>query len=152
MIENDSTPKSNNNFEYDLKFGQEFEHKLGQILANKKVEVKTERGIKDKKNKWNESGNIFIEKSSSGHSSGIKTTKAEYWIQVLEYENEMFCGLIFETSMLQKMVKTMYQKGEWKEVSGGSERNPSKGILIPLSDLFKKQNILPDKFMTEDNK
>ena len=52
MIENDSTPKSNNTFEYDLKFGQEFEHKLGQILANKKVEVKTERGIKDKKNKW----------------------------------------------------------------------------------------------------
>ena len=88
------------------------------------------------------------EKSSSGHSSGIKTTKAEYWIQVLEYENEMFCGLIFETSMLQKMVKTMYQKGEWKEVSGGSERNPTKGILIPLSDLFKKQNILPDKFMS----
>ena len=31
------TPKSNNSFEYDLKFGQEFEHKLGQILANKKV-------------------------------------------------------------------------------------------------------------------
>ena len=44
------------------------------------------------------------------------------------------------------------EKGEWKEVSGGSERNPTKGILIPLSDLFKKQNILPDKFMTEDNK
>ena len=34
---------SNNNFEYDLQFGQMWEQKIADILLNEKIEVKTER-------------------------------------------------------------------------------------------------------------
>ena len=45
---------SNNNFEYDLQFGQMWEQKIADILLNEKIEVKTER------NQWKSTKNIVI--------------------------------------------------------------------------------------------
>ena len=51
--------KQNNNFEYDLKFGQMKEKELADILENQKIEVKTDC-------KWKKTGNVAVEYKSRG--------------------------------------------------------------------------------------
>jgi len=134
------------NFEYDLEFGELYEKKLLDILTNKKLEIKTERGINNKANKWNVTGNLFIEISYRGQPSGIRRTKSEYWMHLLEFEGGLYCGLMFPTKTLLNMVKKHYQKNKWRTVMGGDD-NQSKGVLVPLADVFEANNKFPVTFM-----
>jgi hypothetical protein len=52
-----------NKFDLDLSFGEIFEDKLAEILASKKIEVKTERDI------WKTTGNIAIEQGGDNNTS-----------------------------------------------------------------------------------
>ena len=78
-----------NKFDVDLKFGEKFEKSFAKILSVGKVEVKTERDI------WKRTGNIAIELASRGKLSGLNTTKAEWWAQVLTIEGNIEGVLMF---------------------------------------------------------
>ena len=117
-----------NKFDVDLEFGEKFEKSFAKILSIGKVEVKTERNI------WKKTGNVAIELASRGKLSGLNTTKAEWWAQVLTTEGEIEGALIFPVEKLRKIVKHSVFKGEGRMVMGGDD-NTSEIALIPLGDL-----------------
>ena len=117
-----------NKFDVDLKFGEKFEKSLAKMLSIDKVEIKTERDI------WKKTGNIAIELASRGKSSGLNTTEAEWWAQVLTIKGEIEGVLIFPVKKLIKIVKKSVFKGEGRMVMGGDD-NTSEIALIPLKEL-----------------
>ena len=117
----------NKGFKYDLEFGEIREQRVADILLNQKIEVKTERG------QWASTGNIAIEYEYRGQPSGITTTEAPYWMHILEVDGEEFCTLLFKTSVLRTLLKTVKAA---RRVSGGDDKQ-SKLVLLPLSELFK---------------
>jgi hypothetical protein len=117
-----------NKFDIDLKFGEKFEKSFAKMLSIDKVEVKTERDI------WKKTGNVAIELASRGKLSGLNTTKADWWAQVLTIDGEIEGVLMFPVKKLIKIVKQSVFKGEGKMVMGGDE-NTSEIALIPLKDL-----------------
>ena len=117
----------NKNFEYDLEFGEIREQRVADILLNQKIEVKTERG------QWATTGNIAIEYEYRGQPSGITTTEAPYRLHILEVNGEEFCTLLFKTSVLRTLLKTVKYA---RRVAGGDDKQ-SKLVLLPLSELFK---------------
>jgi len=117
----------NKDFKYDLVFGEIREKRVADILLNKRIEVKTERG------QWATTGNIAIEYEYRGQPSGITTTEAPYWLHILEVDGKEFCTLLFKTSVLRTLLKTVKHA---RRVTGGDDKQ-SKLVLLPLSELFK---------------
>tara|TARA_R100001460_G_scaffold101252_1_gene145110 strand:- start:139 stop:498 length:360 start_codon:yes stop_codon:yes gene_type:complete len=117
--------KQNNNFEYDLKFGQMKEKELADILENQKIEVKTDC-------KWKKTGNLAIEYKSRGKPSGISTTKAEYWAFILDSNGYAEGILIVPIAKLLIISKYHYQLGNI--INGGEN---SDMVLVPIADLVK---------------
>ena len=118
-----------NRFDLDLEFGEIFETKLANILASKKIEVKTERDI------WKTTGNIAIEIRCRGKLSGISATEAETWIHLLSWKNKIEGGYIFSTDYLKRKIKKLKEDGDIKIVMGGDD-NMSQMVLIPRDKLF----------------
>ena len=54
-------------FDIDLQYGQIREDKIAEMFTDKKIEVKSERGM------WMKTGNICIEYQSYGKPSGFGT-------------------------------------------------------------------------------
>ena len=72
----------NNKFDLDLDFGKVGEKYIEQVFeGDGRIEVKTERDI------WATTGNIAIEVRCRGKLSGISTTDARTWIQLLSIDN-----------------------------------------------------------------
>ena len=65
------TKKDRKKFDIDLQYGKIREDKIAEMLTNKKVEVKSERGM------WMKTGNICIEYESYGKPSGIAATESD---------------------------------------------------------------------------
>ena len=111
----------NSDFRYDLKVGQVKEKELAEILENKTVEVKYDLQALDTKN-------VYVEYSSRNKPSGISTTKSDYYC---------FCfGDTFhliETSILKERCRKYLNT---KRDSLGGDNNTSKGILLPIHELF----------------
>jgi hypothetical protein len=114
--------KHNNDFRYDLKVGQVYETQLADIFANKKVEVKRDFLAA-------ETGNIFIEYQSRGKKSGISISQADYYCFWL---SEFHCAII-KTEFLKDICRQYI--GTEHDVLGG-DSNTSKGILLPVNELF----------------
>jgi len=111
----------NNDFKYDLKLGQIKEKELANILSFKTIEVKHDLiALK--------TGNVFVEYSSRGKLSGISTTQSDYYCFCF---GESFH--IIETETLKDRCRC-FLKTE-RDVLGG-DSNSSKGILLPLKELF----------------
>jgi len=117
-----------NKFDIDLKFGEHFEKSLAKILTMGKVEVKTER------DKWKETGNVAIELSSRGKLSGLNTTKAEWWAQLLTIKGEINAVMMFPVERLKKIVKESIHNGKGRMTMGGDD-DTSELALVPLEDL-----------------
>ena len=118
-----------NKFDLDLSFGEIFEDKLAEILASKKIEVKTERDI------WKTTGNIAIELRSRNKPSGIQTTKSDYWCHILT-ENGIVKGIIIlPTKEMKKRIKEIRAAGNGRLEQGG-DNNTSVMFLLPLKELF----------------
>ena len=96
------------------------------MLTNKKIEVKSERGM------WMKTGNICIEYESYGKPSGIATTEADYWFHNLCIDDHIFCTLVFEVPKLRKLMDKLDFK---KSVSGG-DHNASRMWLVSIQKLF----------------
>ena len=120
-----------NDFEYDLKVGQCFEKELGQILNNKKIEVKTDF-------QTYKTGNIFLEFRSRGEKSGIAKTKADYYSFILLDKDEKINTIILiPIKKLKKIARKSYKKNGY--IKGG-DKNTSLGILIPVEKLAKRSD------------
>ena len=124
----------NPDFDIDLSFGEKYEDSLAAILQLGKVEVKTERDI------WKTTGNIVFEIRCKGKPSGISKTKADYWAQILTYEDEIKSVLLFPVPVLKKQLKYLISKKSAKIIKGGDD-NESELIVVPLSLIYKDLKI-----------
>lgn len=123
------TKENRKKFDLDLEYGQVREDRVADMLQNKKIEVKSERGM------WMDTGNIAIEYQSYGKPSGIEATESDYWFHHLCVDNEEFCTLVFKTGVLKKIVKEL---NTCKSVSGG-DHNASRMYLLNLQKLFSAE-------------
>jgi len=120
------TKKDRKKFDLDLQYGQIREEKIANMLTNKRIEVKSERGM------WMKTGNICIEYESYGKPSGIAVTEADYWFHNLCIDDHIFCTLVFEVPKLKQLIEKLDFK---KSVSGG-DHNASRMWLVSIQKLF----------------
>ena len=121
-------------FDLDLKYGQVREKIVANMLQDKKIEVKSERGM------WLQTGNIAIEYECYGKPSGINATDSDYWFHNLCVGDEVFATLVFETKMLKKIINASINENQVRSVSGG-DHNASRMYLMNIQNLFS-QNII----------
>ena len=126
--------KDRKKFDLDLQYGQVREKIVADMLQDKKIEVKSERGM------WLNTGNIAIEYECYGKPSGINTTKADYWFHNLCVGDEVFATLVFETKMLKKIINASINENKVRSVSGG-DHNASRMYLMNIQNIFS-QNII----------
>ena len=120
------TKENMSKFDLDLKYGQIREDKIAEMFTDKKIEVKSERGM------WMKTGNICIEYQSYGKPSGIANPEADYWFHNLCIGDDIFCTLIFDVPKLKKLIEKLDFK---KSVSGG-DHNASRMWLVNVRKLF----------------
>ena len=118
-------------FDLDLSYGKVREQQVADMLQDKKIEVKSERGM------WQKTGNIAIEYQSYGKPSGIAATESEYWFHNLCIGKDTYATLVFKTEVLRKIIDSLDYK---KSVSGG-DHNASKMFLVNLQKLFSSDVI-----------
>jgi len=121
-------------FDLDLQYGKVREKRVADMLQDKKIEVKSERGM------WMRTGNIAIEYECRGKKSGIAATEADYWFHNLCVGDQVYGTLVFETKMLKRIVNTSINENQVRSVSGG-DHNASKMYLMNIQNLFS-QNII----------
>ena len=110
-----------NDFNYDLKVGQTKEKQLADIFNSKKIEVKYDlMALKTR--------NVYVEYRSRGKPSGISKSSADYYCFCF---GETFC--LIETSELKDKCRKYLNTNRDKL---GGDNNTSKGILLPIEELF----------------
>jgi len=112
------------------------------MLTQKKVEVKSERGM------WMKTGNIAIEYECWNKPSGINATESDYWFHNLCVGDNEYCTLVFKTDVLRKIVDKL---DYFKTVSGG-DHNASKMYLVNLQKLFSSDVIKAFKDLEDEEK
>jgi hypothetical protein len=118
-------------FDIDLQYGTIREEKIVDMLTNKKIEVKSERGM------WMKTGNICVEYECWNKPSGIRTTESDYWFHNLCVGDNEFCTLVFKTDVL----KTIVDKLDYFKTVSGGDNNASKMFLVNLQKLFSSDVI-----------
>ena len=134
------TKKDRKKFDIDLQYGTIREEKIANMLTNKKIEVKSERGM------WMKTGNICIEYESYGKPSGINATEADYWFHNLCIDDNIFCTLVFEVPKLKQLIDKLDFK---KSVSGGAHK-ASKMYLVNINKLFTSDVFKTFKDLKDD--
>ena len=134
--------KDRKKFDLDLQYGSIREEKVAEMLTNKKIEVKSERGM------WMKTGNIAIEYESWRKPSGIMATESDYWFHNLCVGDKEFCTLVFKTDVL----KTIVDKLDYFKTVSGGDNNASKMYLVNLQKLFSSDVIKAFKQSEEDKK
>jgi hypothetical protein len=131
----------NPNWDIDLKFGVEGEHALAGLFAaidgdSAQVEVKTDR-------KAIATGNLYVEclQLPSGATeykpSGVATSNASHWAFKVE-----FVTIIVPTKELLWAARHK-AKRDGLVVGGKNGDNPTKGVLLKLSDILEAFNAGP---------
>ena len=134
------TKENRKKFDIDLEYGTIREDKVADMLTNKKIEVKSERGM------WMKTGNICIEYESYGKPSGIITTEADFWFHNLCIEDNIFCTFIFDVPKLKQLIEKLDFK---KSVSGG-DHNASRMWLVNIRKLFTSDVFKTFKDLKDD--
>ena len=125
-----NTDYINNKFDLDLDFCKVGEKYIEQVFeGDGRIEVKTERDI------WATTGNIAIEVRCRGKLSGISTTDAQTWIQLLSYKKVIKGGFIMPVKQLKARIKELHDNGDAKLVMGGDD-DASQMVLVPMNKLF----------------
>lgn len=113
-------------FDIDLRYGQEGESYVKQLLNIETIEVKRDK-------RWKNTGNLYIEvwcwsdNNQEWYPSGLQVTKATHWAFVLE-----------ETAIIvpvAQLIETVQKYGNKIECS--IPPNYSKGFLIKVNDLLE---------------
>ena len=104
----------NNKFDLDLDFVKVGEKYIEQVFeGDGRIEVKTEKDI------WATTGNIAIEVRCREKLSGISTTDARTWIQLLSIDNTIKGGFIIPVKQLKARIKELHESGDARLVMGG---------------------------------
>ena len=122
------TKEYTSKFDIDLKFGEEAEYSLANILSLGKVEVKTERDI------WKRTGNIVIELKSRGKYSGLSVTEAEWWAHILSYKGVKEGVILIPVALLKIRVKLLVKEGK-ATLKVGGDNDTSEIVLIPIKEI-----------------
>ena len=118
-------------FDLDLQYGKVREQAVADMLQDKRIEVKSERGM------WMRTGNIAIEYESYGEPSGIAATESDYWFHNLCIGDEIFATLVFDTKNLKRIIDNL----DYKRSVNGGDHNASKMYLLNLQKLFSSDVI-----------
>ena len=118
-------------FDLDLEYGKVREKLVADMLQDKKIEVKSERGM------WMSTGNIAIEYESYGKPSGIAATESDYWFHNLCIGDDIFATLVFDTKNLKKIIDNL----DYKRTVSGGDHKASKMYLLNLQKLFSSDVI-----------
>lgn len=114
-------------WDVDYSRGLVGENLFKDIVEN--AEVKTDY-------EWQRTGNIFIECESwlegKMQPSGIATTQAKYWVEVLPVADKQQICLAFPTSLIRRMCEGR------NKVPMNNGSNPTKGYLIKISEIMNK--------------
>ena len=116
--------KARPNFDLDLKFGQEKENELQEILHNEPLECKCDKRCID-------TGNVFVEFEDRGKPSGISITKSTFYAFCL-YKKErekIQIWVLIPTEILKKLMKKY-------PVKSGGDNWEARGHIIPKQDLL----------------
>ena len=119
-----SPTRARPNFDLDLKFGQEKENELQEILHNEPLECKCDKRCID-------TGNVFVEFEDRGKPSGISITKSTFYAFCLykkEREKKQIWVLI-PTEILKKLMQKY-------PVKSGGDNWEARGHIIPKQDLL----------------
>ena len=137
------------NFDVQLQFGDINQQQLVDVFGSgvDTLEVKSERA-----NNWSKSGNICIEyaydrwdadkKERVQAKSGLATSKAEHWAQMLMLEDGSYGAmLIFPTEFLRGVMRKLWDTAKKIEVSRDSAadmvtRGKAYCILLPVAEVF----------------
>lgn len=111
----------NSDFKFDLEVGQVKERELGDIFNSKRIEVKYDLQALD-------TGNVYVEYESRGKRSGISTSQAEFYCFAF---GDTFH--LIETKLLKSRCRKYINTNRDKR---GGDNNTSKGILLPIKELF----------------
>ena len=118
--------KFNSDFKFDLELGQKMEHGLADILANKRIEAKSDYIA-------HRTGNIAIEYECRGKPSGIAVTEADYYAYIIPCAPLKNIILLMEVGNLKNISRLHYAQNKIKSMG---DSNLSKAVLIPIQDLF----------------
>ena len=131
------------NFDVQFEFGDMAQQKLVEVFtgATDTLEIKSERA-----RNWSFSGNICIEyaydrwdadkKERVQAKSGLATSKAEHWAQMLMLEDGSYGAmLIFPTEFLREVMRTLWDSAKKVEVTR-DERGKAYCILLPLAEVM----------------
>jgi len=118
----------NNDFRYDLEFGQIRERRVRHIIEDSKMEVKTDL-------QWWKWGTLAVEFECRGKPSGLATTQAKNWWVMLEKDGRHVCSLVFPVDELRGIIKALDEQEKIRWTMGGDD-NMSRLALVPLSLLF----------------
>ena len=126
----------NNDFSHDLEFGNMGERTIARILEldYAKAEVKTERGDYDNDKSWVNTGNAAIEIECSDKPSGLKHTKADYWIHNFAINGIVMNTFIAPVPVLKKLILAIPPRE--RPVVPGGDNNNARNVLVPTKYLF----------------
>ena len=129
--------KDRKKFDIDLAYGKIREQRVADMLQDKKIEVKTERGNFSNPKSWVHTGNIAIEFESYGKPSGINVTESDYWFHNLDIGDETFATVVFNTQSLKRII----DKLDYKRTVSGGDNMASRMYLLNLEKLFSSDVI-----------
>ena len=119
------------NFDLDLELGQKGEDYVLKVFeSGNKIEVKTEC------NAWQRTGNIAIEISHTGKNSGITTTDAETWVQVLMKDDKVVGSIVLPVDYLKKQIKKLVRSKKARIFKTNKKDGYSDFVLVPIKELW----------------
>lgn len=131
-------------FDFDLARGVNSEKAIAKILgiSKDKFEVKSEFGF------WRKSGNICIELAYRGRPSGLRATKAKYWIHRFMFDKDLCIGQwIVPVKILKQIVRIFLKENKKRKsevIRMLGDNYQSRCVLLPMSqflDLWRKVEI-----------
>lgn len=126
----------NPKFDADLKFGEQGERWLLWLgSAEAKVEVKTER------DQWARTGNIVFEFKCHRRNipTGIASTEADYWVQLLSLNGEIVGGYVWPVEKLKAFLRKVHKEPEKyrARVLRGGDGKYAEMIVVPISQMHR---------------
>lgn len=120
----------NRDKKFDIQLGRALnaENQLAEILAEKKIELKTETW------QWEQTGNIAIEYACDGKPSGLAVTEADFWVHELRRGNDTLVYLMFPIARLKELAAVAYRAGRRRR--GGDDARFDM-VILSLAKIFK---------------
>ena len=124
---------NNKDFDADLAKGQRNEKRICDILGlgKEKIEIKTEYNF------WKKSGRMCIELESYGKPSGIRATKAKYWVHAFNEGETLISFICVPVKFVKQIVRKFISENKKRKneiIRMLGDNYASKCVLIPITE------------------